>query len=225
MKSKIVIGCLILFVSCKVTEDKAIKYLDEHPEAGSKYCVTRYPIVESIDTTITIDTAGFESSIRKVLTYADSVLIVAEAKNQTIKNLWQAWDAVRQAKEVTDSQKADLQARIEALRPIDVPALRKSIEAELRSKIKPCNDTTIEKTQESSAKVSSLQYQNANLQVIKEAYLKMKQDKKDLSIVFGWFLGALIRKWWFWLIVVGLGAWVYFRIKAGAINGIIKRLR
>lgn len=208
---------ILLFTSC-MTERKVSAYLDDHPGYAAQQCANRFPIRDSTIIHERIDTAGYERFIGEVLQYADSVAEVAEQRNKAIRDVQAELNTIRSQKEYTDDELERLQKKLDAVKPIDIAVIRKSVEAEVRAKLKPCKDSIITVYKENTAKVKQLESTQTEL-------TRLQSGKKDLSTLFGWLLSALIKKWWFWLIVVALAGWVYWRIRAGALNSVLSKIK
>lgn len=208
---------ILLFASC-ISQRKVSAYLDEHPAFAAQQCAIRFPIRDSTIVVVVEDSAGYEHTVNNLMAYADSISHVAELRNKAIRDVQAELNTIRSQKDYTDGELERLQAKLDNVKPVDISALRKSIEAEIRAKLKPCKDSIITNIQ-TDPRAAQL------LVIAKHELEELYAGKKDLSTLFGWIMLVLIKKWWFWLIVVVFGGWVYWRIRAGALNSALSKLK
>lgn len=188
------ITCSMLLQSC-MTADKATGYLSAHPKLAAGYCAAQYPVKETMTFIPTVDSSSWLSTVAGLTNYSDSLLNQVGKKD----SLWR--DVMLHFNQLSmqgywDKAKIDvLQAQIDGLKPVDKVALRRSIEAEIRSQVKPCHDTTITKTVVDNAKV---EYYRLSL-VDEQNKSKSEQAAKDK-----WKKIALISLGVNLLFVVGL---------------------
>lgn len=145
---------LALLSSCLVscmTERKAVKYFNEHDKAAADYCAVKFPVMEKVDIVIQEDTAGAKKIVDSLQHYADSLLQIAEQKNASLEGVNQFIDDMIKNSSQKDSALNAIRAQLAKVPRTDVNALRKSIEAELKAKVKPCKDSVITIVKENTA--------------------------------------------------------------------------
>lgn len=68
-----------------ITEKKVKKYLDKNTIVASDYCATTYPIIETTDTTIVIDSTTYKDAYEYLVRFSDSLLYeLSQGKPDTI---------------------------------------------------------------------------------------------------------------------------------------------
>lgn len=72
-------------------------------------------------------------------------------------------------------------------------------------------------------KDSTAKYMNLYLDADKERR-ELKEEHKDLTKMFGYTVKALLAKWWFWSILVGGGALIFFKGKLGIVGTVISKI-
>jgi hypothetical protein len=73
----------ILMTGC-VTEKKVKKYLDKNPLVGSEYCAETYPIIETTDTTVVVDSTTYKDAYEYLVKFSDSLLYELSQAPDTI---------------------------------------------------------------------------------------------------------------------------------------------
>jgi hypothetical protein len=149
--------CMVafMFTSC-VTEPKARRFMDNHELVAADYCAVKYPVKVDSNTTVKADTAGFNELVNGLLKYSDSITNEADQRNRAISDLNKK---IRQIQEDKTSEVGQgcaaiinaLQEQIAAIKPVDIPTLRRSIEAKVRGEVKPCYTITKTYTVENMA--------------------------------------------------------------------------
>lgn len=207
---------ILLFTSC-MTEKKAVRYMNEHPEQAENYYRNKYPIKDSVVTVIIHDIVARDKAVQSFNPSIDSLMLQAEQINQERQAALDQLAAMRLQNDYTEGEVEKLQKLLSKPK-IDTAAFRKRIEQELMARIPIPTNTQTDHYQESQANIDH--YKRVEVELA-----SLQASKKGLLTVFGWFMLALIKKWWFWVIVVALVGWVYWRIRAGALNSIINKLK
>jgi hypothetical protein len=191
------------FTSC-VTERKARKFFDENPAAAAAYCDQKFPIVESSDTTVREDSATAKRTQDSLQRYADSLLAIARQKTEDynrevaegvdlVDRLVRESGALAREK---DSISRALAALRKGLAPVNVERIRADIRKELEKQVKPCKDSIITRTVESTAKLA-----------LKDEEIRRMQAKLDKA---NWW-----KTFWFWAFLVAATAfgliYIFFR--------------
>lgn len=208
---------ILLFASC-TTLRKATAYMDGHPKESAEYYKDKYPIRDSIVTITIHDTIQKEATIRSLDGFRDSLLGIAEDRNKGIQQAQEQLSAMQRERDYTDGAVEKLQGQLKSIKPFDTASYRKLIEIELQKKIPVSAITTNDHYQENTAKL-------AYYTIIESDLNKLKEDKKRVGKTFGWLMAALIRTVWFWLVVIAFCGWIYWRIRAGALNSIISKIK
>lgn len=126
---------LIFFASC-ATPKKLDRLMDKLPEAAAKECAERYPVKESIDSVILVDSAmlkNYESEFMVMASLIDSLLsakcdTVAKIK---IKELIKTLPAKVQTKVITRT--IENTAQIQVLRDSITNLSKKHLEADIKA--------------------------------------------------------------------------------------------
>lgn len=201
MKVLIIAILASMLVGC-TTQKKAAGWFDAHPEQDAERCAVKYPAKDSAY--VVVDTAKYEQMVRDLLLYADSVTTAAELRNKAIGTMKNLIDSLKEAGDYSESVAQQLADEFNAIKPTDIPALTRSIEAKVRASIKPCKDSVI-------IRVDRAQHTWDSLRIIRLArdsteLSQMKIAKKQPGVVTGWLVTALIGEWWFWVILIAVAA-------------------
>lgn len=208
---------LILYLTGCVSARKATSYFDSHKDTAAGYCATRYPVKTDSTATVTTDSTGYKKTVNKLMTYSDSLLNVVSNKNSAIDQVNDMLSFAKSKNEYSEQLIDSLQAKMAGIQKTDTAALRKSIYDQVRSTVNPCHDTTITKTVENTARVAEETARADKYQTTADEYTNGRDDP---ATVFGWLFRALFRKWWFWLIIVGIIAFLTRRLWAAGIPGL-----
>lgn len=208
---------ILAFASC-TTQRKAENWMNNHRDSAAAYYTRTFPIIDSVVTVIVHDTAARDSAVNSFQPITDSLLQVAEDRNQALNEAENELTRMQKEKDFTDGAVEKLQKQLASIKRIDTSALRKRITAELLAKIPIPTTTKTDHFQESSAKA----LYTKNLETYR---WNMESDRKSIGKVFGWFLGLLIRQWWFWLLIAAVIGWAYWRIRAGALKSVLSKFK
>lgn len=211
------------FLSSCTTAGKATRYFDKHEDTAAGYCAVKFPVKVDSTTRKEIDTVGYNEFVNRTLSFSDSLLRVAEEQNKRIDSLrWilygdsESWltrkDSLKVSDKLADSFYAAVSSRyrlpntnagvagiISRLAKVDTAALRKAIEAQIRATLQPCWNITKTYTVENTAKWKAQKLRADKYQATADEYTN---GRNSPATVAGWLVRALVRKWWFWVIVV-----------------------
>lgn len=198
-------AAIMLLLSGCTTAGKATRYFDGHKDTAAGYCAVRYPVIADSTLQVTVDTAAYNQFLDNALSYGDSLLRVAQERNDQVAAAQAMVKQLREKGEYSESVAQELADELNKIKPVDTAALRRSIEKQIRATLKPCRDTTIVITKENTARVASTLALLAEVQGTADEYTSGRDSP---ATVFGWLMRALIRKWWFWLIIVAIGGFI-----------------
>lgn len=168
-------------------------YFAKNPDSLARRCVERFPTVPKRDTLyLSPDSTGFNEAYINTILLLDSTLKVIDS----LRNL-------------------------PVPEKVNLDSLRKDLAKSLRFKLIPCVDTPkiIKEIVLDSARIFHYESQIRNLShlldstktlnvTLNKEIKDFKSDKKSIGTVFSWLLFAFATKWWFWLIVILLLAYV-----------------
>lgn len=133
----------ILFASCSLQKkiDKAKDILHDNRQEAAAFCMAEFPDNNTI--VVTVDSSGYHESVNELQKYCDSLLAESDARLRAINNLTEYVDAVEADGRYDAGVINELQAKLAAVKPVNVKALRDDIERQIKASIKPCKDSVI----------------------------------------------------------------------------------
>jgi hypothetical protein len=134
---------LVLLSSCSLSKkiDKAKDILHDNRQDAAAFCMAEFPDNNTL--IVSVDSSAYYESVKYLQDYADSILSESDARLKAINNLTEYIDAVEADGRYDAGMINELQAKLAAIKPVDVAKLRDNIEKQIRESIKPCKDTTI----------------------------------------------------------------------------------
>lgn len=196
-------------VSC-MTAKKATQYMKAHPEVSAKFCAEEYPVKETVEIIIQEDTAGAKKVRDSLQRYADSLLQIAEQKNASLEGVNQFIDEMIKNSSAKDSALQAIRAQLAKVPRTDINALRKSIEAELKAKVKPCKDSVITIVKENTARVKATEIERDEWKASSNKYESKRDNWRTIALIS---IGINLL----------LGVLIYFRRKIGFVNSILSK--
>lgn len=188
---------LVVLTGCSTARkiEKAKKILDDNEQAAIDYCKVKTPAVNTV--TVKVDTAGYNATVNRLKNYSDSVLNEAGKKNDAIIELGIALGDLQEGATVDAATIQALKAKLAQLKPVDIKGLRASIEAEIRSSIKPCEDSLI--VTENGPIIADLRKQVRDRDAVIEKLSKQNEklsrktaNKNKWLLIFGGALFVMI---------------------------------
>jgi hypothetical protein len=184
---------LYLFIACLLTScmstEKATGYLANHREDAANFCAQQFPVKVTTEATAVVDSTTYLQTVADLKHYSDSVIDIAEQKNDSIDKLKALVKDLGDRGMLSAATVDVLQAQINGIHKTDVSNLRQKTTTQIVYQVKPCKDSIIVRTVENTAKSEAATLRGDRL-----------QDEKDIMTGHrDWW-----RKWFFILLGIDI---------------------
>lgn len=173
---------IFILTSC-TTANKAIKYMDHHPETASNYCATRYPVRDSI---VKGDTIFIKANNINLSKLVDSIKLTI--KPIVINTSLECADAIADANVQIDLQNKEIEQQNRLIN-------------RLKSEYRPCVPDTIKIKgdmiyRENTAKVTAQQIEIAKLQAANEKLTNQRSWWRKACLITWGLICLAAAGWW-----------------------------
>lgn len=177
----LVVGFILMFIGCMLSYgcgssklQKAIETMEANEQAAAAWCDSKFPPLHSVE--VRIDSAAYNETVKRLNEYKDSILSETEMRNSEIEGFNEYVSVLEKSGKLDARTIAELKAKLAVVKPVNVNVLRASIEAEIRSRIKPCEDSVIQL--ESGKRIANL---NGQLSSAKIEIHDLKKENDELK--------------------------------------------
>lgn len=204
---------LIMTFSC-TTAKKATRYMHEHPQVAAEFCADEFPVK-----TVT-DSAAYKKSLDVI----DSLIKVQEAEKEITQAEREVMiNDIERLKAMPDpdcdsvSDAVYRYAAKEKKRADNLESSNLSLQRAAKN-VKPIRDTV-----ENTARVKASELQ---LQAVNNKLEKVAGERDELKDFRNSMRGKVHIPIWILIVAgVALAGWIYWRIKAGALNKVLAKFK
>lgn len=178
----LIILAVLILTAC-TTANKAVNYMDRHPETASNYCATRYPVRDSI---VKGDTVFIKANNINLSKLVDSIKLTI--KPIVISTSLECADAISDANVQINLQNHEIEQQNRLIN-------------RLKSEYRPCVPDTIKIKgdviyRENTAKVTAQQIEIAKLQAANEKLSRQRNWWRKACLVTWGIICLAAVGWW-----------------------------
>jgi hypothetical protein len=182
-RTGVIIFLVIYILASCTTANKAISYMDRHPETASNYCATRFPVRDSI---IKGDTVYIPAKNINYRFIVDS--LKSGIRPIVIDNTMECADAIADANAQVDLQNKELEQQNKLIN-------------QLKQEYRPCVPDTVKIKgdiiyRENTARVNAQQFEIAKLQASKEKQLSQRNWWRKACLITWGIICLITAGWW-----------------------------